>query len=190
MDEVLVIATNMPTWLVYVTIVGGFISCFLGYKLLKIWIAIIGFVIGMALGYFLSYKHVSNMAIPILIGFLVGLLIGFVAFRIYKMGVFLIAFVTTVTFFGQLLAHYNEPAWIWLILTLVLASVAAVVALKFVKPVIIISTALNGAASVVIGVFWLMKIDAEYMLLLSAILLAIVGVIVQFLTNKNTKHEK
>ena len=190
MDSVLAISTNIPTWAVYASVVLGLVSCFLGYKLLKIWMAFVGFLIGMALGYYFTYQHVANVAIPILVGFLLGLLVGFIAYRIYLLGVFIIAFVTTFGFIGQLLAQYNEPDWLWLILTLVLALIAAALALKFVKPVIIIGTSLNGAVTVMSGAFKIMKVDALNTMLLAALLLAVLGVMVQFFTNKNTNHEK
>jgi hypothetical protein len=190
MSYVFTISSNMPTWLVYVTIAIGLVSCFLGYKLLRIWMALIGFVIGMAIGYFASYKYFSNMVIPIIIGFLAGVIIGFIAYRIYLFGVFLIALVTTLGFFGQLLAHYNEPGWVWILLTAILAIVAAIIATKFVKPVIIISTALNGATTVMMGIFKLLQIDAKHILLIAALLLAILGIMVQFFTNKNSENKK
>ena len=190
MDSVLTISSNLPTWTVYVSIVVGLVGCFLGYKLLKIWMAVVGFAIGMTLGCYFSYQYISNVAFPILIGFLLGLLVGFIAYRIYLVGVFMIAFVTTFGFIGQLLARYNEPGWLWLIITLVLAIIIASLAIKFVKPVIIISTSLNGAVMVMLGIFELIKSDAEQMMLLAAVLLAILGIMVQFFTNKNTEHKK
>ena len=190
MNYVFGISSNMPTWLVYVSIVIGLVSCFLGYKLLRVWMALVGFVIGMATGYLISYKYFSNMVIPIIIGFSVGVLIGFIAYRIYLLGVFLIALVTTLGFFGQLVAHYNEPNWVWLVLTVILSIIAAILAIKFVKPVIIISTALNGATTVMMDVFKLLQEDTKHMMLIASLLLAVLGIMVQFFTNKNTEHKK
>jgi len=190
MNYVFGISSNMPTWLVYVSIAIGLVSCFLGYKLLRVWMALMGFVIGMTVGYLASYKYFSNMVIPIIIGFLVGVILGFIAYRIYLLGVFLIALVTTLGFFGQLLAHYNEPDWMWLALTVILAIVAAILAIKFVKPVIIISTALNGATMVMMGIFKLLQEDAKHMVVMASLLLALLGIMVQFFTNKHTEHKK
>ena len=190
MNHILNISNNMPTWMVYVSIVVGLISCFLGYKFLRIWMALIGFVIGMSVGYFVSDKYFSNAVIPIIIGFLAGVLVGFIAYKIYLVGVFLMAFFGTFGFIGQLLDHYNVPGLMWLILTVVLAIVIAAIALKFVKPVIIISSALNGGVMVMGGVFKLLNENAKHMMLLAAILLAILGIMVQFFTNKKTDHKK
>ena len=181
---------QMPIWLVYVTIATGLLSCFLGYKLLRIWMAVMGFIIGMSLGYFLSIDQVKNVAITILIGFILGLLIGFIAYRIYLLGVFLIAFSMTFLFIGQLLARYNEPSWLWLALTLVISAVVAGLAIKFVKSVIIISTSLNGATSVMVGVFSVMTIEAEGTLLVAILLLALLGMMVQFFTNKLAQEKE
>ena len=190
MSYLFAISSNMPTWIVYVIIAIGLASCFLGYKLLRVWMALIGFVIGMAIGYFASYNYFSNMVIPIIIGFSTGVLIGFIAYRIYLLGVFLIALVTTLDFLGQLLVHYNELDWVCIVLMVILALVVAIIAIKFVKPVIIISTALNGATIVMVGIFKLLQIDAKHMLLIAALLLAVLGIMVQFFTNKNSEDKK
>ena len=190
MDSVLTITSNMPTWTIYVSIALGLVGCFLGYKLLKIWMALVGFAIGMTLGCYFSYQHVANVAIAVLIGFLLGVLLGFIVYRIYLVGVFVIALVTTLGFVGQLLAHYDEPGWLWLIITLVLAIVVAILATRFVKPIIIISSSLNGAVMVMMGTFKVFQTDASNIMLLAALLLAILGIMVQFFTNKNTNHEK
>ena len=190
MNLLLATLNDMPMWLVCVSIIIGFANCFLGYKLLRVWFALIGFVIGMVAGYMLSYKYVSNMVIPIIVGFLAGIIVGYIAYRVYLVGVFLMALVGTFGFIGQLLAHYNEPGWLWLSLTAVLAVVVAIVALKFVKPVIIISSALNGGVLMMSGIFKLLAIDAKHMIVLAAMLLAILGIMVQFFTTKNSKPVK
>ena len=176
--------TQLPVWTSWVTIAFGLLSCFLGYKLIRMWMAFIGFVMGMSLGYILSINHVSNVAMAILIGFVAGVLIGFIAYKIYKLGVFIIAFVASLAFVGQLLTYFNEPNWLWVVLTIILALGVAIISLKFVKPVVIISTALNGAVTVMMGVFKVMRIDAVTTMLLAALLLALLGMIVQFFTNK------
>jgi len=176
--------TQLPTWATWVTIVFGILSCFLGYKLIRVWMAFVGFVIGMSLGYVLSINHVSNVAIAILIGFVVGVLFGLIAYKVYMLGVFIIAFVTSFAFVGQLVAYFNEPGWLWLAVTIVLALVAAGMSLKFVKPVVIIATALNGAVTVMMGLFRVMNIDAAATMLLASLLLAVLGMMVQFFTNK------
>jgi len=189
MDSMLIniVKLQMPTIPVYIVIAMGLLSCFLGYKLLRVWMAAIGFMIGMALGYFLSESYVQNIAVSILIGFLLGVLLGFIAYRIYLLGIFMIAFFTTFAFIGQLLTYYNELGWLWLIITLGLASVVAIMALKFARPVIIISTALNGAITAVIGVFREENISSSVMMILAVGLLALLGIIVQFITTKESR---
>ena len=189
MDSVFVITSNVPTWAVYISIAMGLLSCFLGYKLLRIWMALVGFVIGMMIGYLASYQYVSNMVIPIIVGFLLGVLIGFLAYRIYLVGVFFMAFLTTFGFLSQLLTYYLVTL-LWLAIILGLAVIVALLALKFVKPIIIISSSLNGAVMVMMGLLKIFQAKAEYTMLLVAVLLAILGIMVQFFTNKNTKQQK
>jgi len=189
MESILVILNDMPTWALYVSVIVGILSCFLGYKLLKIWMALIGFVIGMTVGYLASYQYVSNMVIPILIGFLLGVIVGFIAYRIYLLGVFSIAFLGTFGFTSQLLAHYNEAGGTWLVVALGLSIVVAVLALKFAKSVLIISSALNGALMVMLGVFDVLEVNSDNILWLASVLLAILGAMVQFFTNKKTDRK-
>ena len=187
MDAILLEIADIakPTWLIYMTIAFGLLSCFLGYKLLRIWMSMGGFIIGMSLGYFVSINQVKNVAITILIGFILGLLFGFIAYRVHVLGVFLIAFAMTLAFAGQLLVRYSRYDYIWLALTIILAVVAAGLATKFAKPVIIIATTLNGATAAILGVFSVMNIEGEGKLLLASFSLALLGMLMQFLTNKS-----
>lgn len=181
--------TPIPNWLTIVLAVAGILSCFLGYRLLKFFMACIGFIVGLGLGYNLSIEYVSNVGVALLIGFVLGVIIALVIFKIYKLGVFLMAFTATFGFFGQIIGRYNEPGWVWLVATLVVAFIVAIIAMKFVKPVIIIATALNGATLTMMGAFKLTNMDAELMMIVGIILLALLGMIVQFFTTKQINHE-
>lgn len=71
------------------SILFAVLQCFFGYKLLKLWIGLIGFLIGFALGFFLARALVNGEAyVPALVGIVVGLVFALLAFRIYLIGVF------------------------------------------------------------------------------------------------------
>lgn len=77
--------------------------CFFGYRLIKVWVSIIGFIVGWILSFplcslIIAQVHNGNMLFvsvfrPLIVFVMIGLgmLGGFLAFKIYKVGVFILS---------------------------------------------------------------------------------------------------
>lgn len=180
--------SQLPSWTVYISIVISCLSCFFGYKFLKTWTALIGFVMGMFIGYYATARFVDNLGVAILAGFLVGLLFGFLGYRIYLLGVFVVAFFVTMSLCTKIPIKEEWAGIGLLIATVVVAVVVGVIALKFVRPVIIIATALNGAFSAVPDILHLLGENSNTVIWTASAIVFVLGVVVQFATTKGKKR--
>ena len=91
--------------------------CFLGYRIGKIWAAIIGFFAGAYLGVFLSNTFFDNEVITLLFAVIVGFFIAMLAFHVYAMGLFLFCFFCGACFFAPFAFELiPENPYIWYII--------------------------------------------------------------------------
>lgn len=179
---------RFPDWIAIVAIIIAALDCFLGYRLMKIWIALIGFIIGAVVGYSVCDGFVNNLGFAILAGLLAGLAIAFMAYRIYLLGVWMLAFVMTLQLVFWVRTENESWQLIIIIGGIILAAVVGFAAMKFVRPVIIVSSSLSGAVIVVSEVLKLLGDESRIMLLAGIGILTALGAAVQFATTKRTRR--
>lgn len=176
-----------PNWLLAVSAVIAVLNCFLGYRLLKLWVTLVGFVIGAVIGYFATVEYVNNIGIAILTGLLGGMLIGFLAFRVYLLGVFLISFVLVFSMFLRIQADSETLMLLVLGGGLIVALAVGIAAVKFVRPAVIIITGISGGLGAASDFLMLMKDKEPVHVLGAGVILAVSGILVQFLTTRKEK---
>ena len=122
-----------------VAIVIGVISCLFGYKALRIWLAIVGLILGAALGYYLG-GLIGAQVWPIIGAILIGALLGG-------------------AFTSVILSAFGVAPLPWMIV--VGAVVVAIIAGIFLKQFIIIGSSFHGAYMIVAGAYALIA-DMSY----------------------------
>lgn len=173
-------AASSALWAGLVALVFSLLNCFFGYKLQKLWIALMAFAIGAFLAGYCMNVFLPGKTIPLLlVALVVGILFAAVGFKIYKAGVFLLC--GGVTFF---LCYFLLPTgWQGLAIGAAAGLIVGILSVKFVKPVLILSTGIGsgfsaghlaGALLPALGGVWGYVIGG---------LLAIAGVLFQFKTN-------
>ena len=129
-------------------LVGGAVSCFAGYRLFRIVLAIYGFILGASIASsMMGVTNTGGMLLAALLGGIAGALVLVFA---YFVGVALIG-----AGLGALVAHVlwgyfgsgDPPA----LLLIVLAVLGAIGAMLLQRYVIVVSTAFGGAWTLVIG---------------------------------------
>lgn len=173
-------------------IVFGVLSLLLGYRLLKIWVTLIGFVIGAILGGVIAAALGVNNVIVILITIAVGVAVGAVSFWLYRFGVILyvvfMGFIASTNVLAQFVA---DPKVWWVSVIGVLVGIClAILANRVLRPVVIITTSISGAISVAVNFLPLVKLTNTYLILAAAVVLACAGIAVQFLTTKESKKRR
>ena len=150
------------------------LQCFLGYRLLKVWVTVIGFLVGFALGFGISSVLIKGEAyLPAVI----GLVAGFIAF----------AAVRTIPL-------PDEQVWNIVLMVLAVAAfvVAGILAVKFSRPCIIAITAVSGAFNAVHSLKTPIPVlGSNYALgLVVTLVIAALGIAVQFATTKEVSRRR
>ncbi|MGN0433135.1 MAG: hypothetical protein ACI4EB_01240 [Bilifractor sp.] len=170
------------------SLILGILQCFFGFRLLRFWISVTGFLLGLYLGRTISSDFISEpQYAPWLIGAVCGFLLCFFAYRIYLSGVFIFCGLLAASVIGMI-PFPEGHAWKAVLYILMAAGfvLAGVLAVKFSRPAVIFITA--GAGAVVsVHALALMKTNIsgnpDLQKLVIAVLFA-AGAAVQFLTSR------
>jgi len=183
--------------MVAVSILIGALQCFFGYRIFKVILAFIGFVIGAMLGGAGGYAASQEQLVGILCALLGGLIGAALMVLLYFVGVFLLGGLLGAGL-GALLFVVGDSEPVPALL-LILAVMGGVVAILLQKLIIIVGTSFAGAWSVVGGFayfathrfdptsiesledFIRSKSTLVYVIVLCWIVLGVVGVLVQYL---------
>jgi hypothetical protein len=182
-------------WISIGAIAWGLLDCFLGYRIFKVTLGVVGGLLGVVFGQ--AAGHALGMGVGGEIGGMVigGLLGAGLAFLLYTGAVFVAGFGFGSTLGVLLLTHYNHM--VALMSGLLLGIIGGFLAVKLQRVLIILSTALLGSfrAVLAVGYFvtkldWLyyyeqpqqipVLIDNNTWMFPSILGLAVVGVIAQF----------
>lgn len=188
LGESLLNAGRSQNYIVYIAgIVFSLLTLFFGYQIIKIWIGIVGFIIGATLAIITT----TNLSAPywavIAAAIVVGALLAIASFSLYKMGIFLfVAFTTYIAVTNLLssLTHLNATWWL-IVIGLVIGIAFGILAVRFVRLAVIISSALSASATLsVIFAAAINTISFPIVLFFTAVLTA-TGITTQFRTTTN-----
>ena len=170
------------------SLILGILQCFFGFRLLRFWISMTGFVLGLYLGETISSKFLSEPRYaPWLIGAVCGFLLCFFAYRIYLAGVFLFCGILAASVI-RLIPFPDGRAWKVLLYVLMVAGFVlfGVVSVRFSRPAVIFITSGAGAAASVHALA-LMRTNISGNVNLQNLVMVVLfaaGAAVQFLTTR------
>jgi hypothetical protein len=194
-DELTGVIQKLTTILTVAGVIVALLQCYLGYRLLRFWVSLIGGIIGFALGFGLSRVYLTQLPgwAPFVIGGVAAALLGFLAFRLYLVGVFLFC-----GFLGgsiiMLLSFPKEQVWhiVQIVLTAAVFLIVGVLAVKFNRHVVILMTAAAGGMHAARGITKLYAPISQgnlYRYVLAAALI-LSGILIQFLTTRRYARRK
>ena len=178
--------------------IPGAIQCFFGYRVLKLYITVIGFLAGLLGFSIIGALAIGSLGPGLLVGLLGGALLAFIAFKLHKLAVCLInganaSLAVTVLGFAsgvEYALRCLEPAAIQehtgagLIVGLAIGVIVAVLTAILYRPVVILSTSLQGG--VFLGCGLCMMLFAMDQCLTAILVCTLLGAIFQFY---NTRAE-
>lgn len=185
------------------SILFGAVQCFFGYRIFKIILGLMGFLIGGVLAAAMGFAIFEQEIIALVSGLVGGIIGAALMVVLYFVGIFLIgAFLGGVlgTVLFAVAETYPEP-----VVLLILAVITGVIALIFQKFMIMVATGFGGAWSVVTGIAYfttgaidptnlesMFRADGSqlYIIVLCWIALGTVGVVVQYLSAPPPKEEE
>ena len=185
-NNLIVIITALVIALLYV---------FFGYKLLRVYISLLGFLIGVALGIVIcAVFDLSNTTAVIVIICVCAVALAALGFWLYKAGLFVMILLSLFPIILSVVSEFTtvEPVFMW-IGSILFALVLAILAMFFVRPVVIIVTAVSGGLSIanlIINsllpeIAQVNTVDGAriFMLIIGAVI-AVLGIYFQFVTTK------
>ena len=150
--------------------VFGLASLLFGYRLIKVFIFLIGFAVG---AFVANLVHDSN----VLFILLYGLCAGAIAIALWYLGIFLLGAICGLSL-GVVLG-INVT-----IVLLIFAIIGGILAIAIRKFMIIVSTSWNGASILAPILAYLFKITDSQIELFIALALTVVGIVFQYVTFK------
>lgn len=156
----------------------SFITCFFGYKLNKTLIAIIGLFLGFDLGIILLPHIITSETVIYVLSAIIAIILGFIAYKIYLVGVFFLCMISAYVIFGNLGLETTYQT----VVSLTVGVIAGIVGVKFTRPLMIISTSLSGALVLTEITFSILNFEIPILNIITSLIIAILGMYYQFKT--------
>lgn len=188
--------------LLLISLVLSLMQCYFGYRFLKFWIAVLGFILGAVAGVAVSVGFFGiDTWYPWAIGLAAGALLSFLAYKLYLAGVFVFSGFTAssavyavtelpaVRTFLEGLNGETTQRIIVIALCVIAFVVTGILSVKFAKPFIIVVTSLSGcllASRTLVQLIPSMETHPEYQMIAAAAL-GVSGILLQHLMNLGKK---
>lgn len=160
----------------------GILNCILGYRLLRFWMMLGGFLAGAGIGFFIaSTLEIKDKIVYAGIMAGCGIVLGIIAFMIYKVGVFVIG--AGIGFSLSLYILHPTTSSVFF-LCLLIGAALGTLGVRYSREVIIVSTSLMGGA---MSGFSLAKLGEMQEFPYGALMgvgFAALGMLIQFAMNK------
>ena len=167
-----------------ISLIIGAVECFAGFKIMKAMLAIWGFFIGAMLGVAIGVSADST-TLGVILVIVFGVTLAVLSFKFYLAGIFILtAFLTTIALYIMFESIF---------IALLLAVGVGILAIYFVKPVVIITTAISGAGIMLSSAYLMRDLGINGSPVVTVILwipLALAGIAVQYITTQKIKGDK
>lgn len=159
-------------------IIWNLLICFLGYKLFRIQLIVMGFFFGSAIGWPLGALMGGPM-IGRLLGLVLGVLTAWLAYKVYLAGVFLCVCLSSTSIFTLLFSFISGSFHSATVLvSLLLGIVLGVVCVLYNQAIIIFYTAITGGMST--GLILALVLANPFLGIVIGIVLSVMGAWLQF----------
>ena len=175
------VTSGVSILVTFLTLLFYVAETFFGYRMIRSWISVLGFLLGVLGGFYLADIIFDQTGYAIAGALIGGILLSALSYKVYLVGVFLIAAYGVFQIGTTLLPLEAELLYI---ASAFLGLLAGYVAVKKMKPAIIVITALQGGIMAASKLPLLMSLPAGMTVSTFGIVLGIAGILVQFLTSK------
>lgn len=187
-NSVLIIENNQINYgMLAASVVIGLLICFFGLKLVKVLGALMGFMLGAGIG--AAAGLALGLTGPVFAGVVlaVGIILGVLSWFLYKLSVFLLVFIEAAGL-GVGFGGLNSP--VILIVALVVGLILAILAVRFLEPIVIIMTGITGGLTAGANAAQLMGTLPAWAGLTIGIVAALIGIWVQFMMHSRKIGKK
>lgn len=176
-----------------VTLIIALLACFFGYKFAKAFMSLTGFLAGVIIGLTISWQILKLGTPLILLSTLFGgIILSVFAFRVYTAGIFILCFILAFIAAAALLPFAGD---IQFFLSTLTGFVIGSLSVKYIRPVIILLSAVVGGSTAAglitslcehMHVYTFSKFSSGGLTLIICLL----GILIQFLTTSDKDEEK
>lgn len=173
-----------------ISVLLAVMSAFFGYKVLRAWISVAGFIIGLLLGSGAAALCGLDGRVSILVGLVVGVVLALIAFALYKIGVFFYAAFCTMSCVMNLLnciLQATSTAWWVVLIAFVAGAAVGYFAMRNVRYSIIATSSISGGVSLATLLLPLFRVTSLPVILVTAAVIAVIGAIWQLRTTEPEK---
>lgn len=198
MNEVMNIDSTMlngglPMELLVAIIIVGILISFFGLKLVRVLTTIVGFVLGAGIGLIISNILGWSGITVAIVTLGCAVVLAALSFFLYRIGVFLMVFVTVLGAATTIICAGNNITNMMLIIFAAVALVVAILSAIFVEPLVIVVTAICGGINAALAIVEVTGLEGNLLITIGiAVAISIVGMIIQFMmhSRKIGKREK
>lgn len=158
-------------------VVGILIGMF-GLRIVRFWAGLLGFLAGLAGGTYAASLAGLDPVYAWIPGLVLGIVLAVLGAKLYRFGVFMTSWIAV----SAVCQYAVRPSdWIWTAACAAAGLVFALFAIKFVKAITILATAVFGAAISGTALYYLLPLKWEWFHILLCTALGILGALVQIL---------
>lgn len=180
---------NSSAWIALVILVlGGILWCFFGLKLVRVWSAILGFVLGFGIGAGAAavFFDLEPMVI-LIIGAVLGVVLACLGAILYRVGIFLVAWVAGTSVAYTILI----PADMTMVLVcLAIGLVVALLTLAIAEPVAMVVTGVHGAMILGDVASLFIPIEGKWVQIAAVVVFALLGIWLQFVMESGKRKKR
>lgn len=169
-----------PELTAVIAIIIGLLMCFGGFKIQKLLITLVWFVIGAALAKYVGGYFIDNDKILIAVEIVVGIIVGSVGFKLEKLALFIAVAYLTFKTIGPYITGVEKG--VALIIQGGIALFVGALSTFFIKPILIVVSSIAGASIIKSYIPVFVTLAPNVLLILIGII-AIMGILVQFKSN-------
>lgn len=169
-----------------VVLVIGVLNCFLGYQLLRAWISLAGFYLGVLLSYALVTLYTKDPLIQMGAVLAGGLLLGIASVQIHRLGVFLLCTDIASAAASWILQPQDILRFMF---CLGIGILVGLLGMAFVKTVVIFNTALGGGLTAASSAAVLLEKEMNLKIWIFGAVLAVAGIVIQTIQAVRTREQ-
>ncbi len=169
-------------------LVTGLLNGFLGYKLLRLWVTVVGLIVGGVGGLYVGYRILDlDMILIVILAGAAALVLAAAAFYIYKGGIFLLC-----AAIGLAVGIYaiHPRSSLSFFICLMIAAGVGVLGVAFVKPIVIVTTSIQGGLAAGVALAHLLELNQPAYEAMLGIGITALGLVFQIFTNLRKEEDE
>ena len=169
-------------------IVLAVLTCFFGVKIFRIWMALIGFLTGCVIGFYIPVNALQlSVGVGLIAGLIVGIVLAVISAKIYVISVMFASWLFSAT---AMVVILQPKTWLWMLVCAGIGIIPALISLKFAEPMVIIATGMLGGITVAAKGAELLGFSEQIIVWIVGLVAACFGIMVQFILEGRKQGKK